>query len=320
LRFGQAVTSVATSGEVVVGPSWIPTPTPATPFLAMFAFLFSSRDFIHMLAIGMGAAVLIGGIIFAARQSGWLEKLRHFPVSLLGDLRTDFGPLLLLACWLVIPVLVPIILSMFISPIYLHRYVIPAAPALYLLIGWILYQLRHVSLAGASTLAISLVLLLSLPDYYSIHNKENWRAAADHVAANIQPGDLLVFSDHKYPDTLFVVSSDDGWPVGSQIVYLHDLFHYYYRGEQPACYMEVALDDSTSVDAFRTCVSEEVERVWVVFHTIDYQYVEDFQTAFPQALDIVTLQENMSSDFNGVYTYLFDIPDANVEVSIARGR
>src|ERR1051325_10956999 len=63
------------------------------------------------------------------------------------DLRSK---LLLVSCWFLCSILVPVIFSRMVVPIYLDRYVIGAAPALYLLLAFGIFSTRKVVPIGIS--------------------------------------------------------------------------------------------------------------------------------------------------------------------------
>lgn len=118
--------------------------------------------------------------------------------------------LLLLSLWLVVPLAVPICVSLVSTPIFASRYAISATPALYLLACQgaqvmasafsrtaALASLRRASDARVAAYATASVLVVVLAagnvlSYYGKPNKPQWREAAEYIEAKAEPGDLVV--------------------------------------------------------------------------------------------------------------------------------
>jgi len=92
---------------------------------------------------------------------------------------------------LVMVVGVPLLVSLTVEPIYLLRYVIPAAPLVYLLVADGL-----LSQPGAWWRRLGVVACLGLSlagtgVYLSGPHRPDWRAAARHLAGETRPGDVI---------------------------------------------------------------------------------------------------------------------------------
>jgi mannosyltransferase len=94
--------------------------------------------------------------------------------------------------WLLPPLLLPMLFSALLFPLYNARYVAYAAPALYLLLGIGLAALT--ARVRALCLAALLVpMAASLGRYALVPVKHDWRSAARHVEASAGPGEPVVF-------------------------------------------------------------------------------------------------------------------------------
>ncbi len=100
----------------------------------------------------------------------------------------------LLWLWLILPVLIPLLLTN-LAATFTYRNAIISAPAFWLLVvaGW-----RQVRSRRVRSVLFALALTLSLPGlmrYYVEPDKEQWRAAAAWIAHYAEPGDLLLFDN-----------------------------------------------------------------------------------------------------------------------------
>ena len=98
----------------------------------------------------------------------------------------------LLVLWTAIPVVVPFVLSLFVTPIYQFKYTIPAAVACYLLLALALEAVApRVGLAAGAIVAAAF--LVMTVRYYGDYETEGWRQAASYLSALAAPGDTIVF-------------------------------------------------------------------------------------------------------------------------------
>jgi hypothetical protein len=144
----------------------------------------------HLLGL-LGTPVGMLGIAYVAvlLTMGWAASrvLRRSHGS------RDRWPYALLVLWIAAPVVIPIVLSLMIKPVFDPRYAAVSIPAIALLGGAIVDQLpgRRVSLA---TLAAILVIeAAGTAIYFARFQKEDWRDATRTVLATARPGDVVVF-------------------------------------------------------------------------------------------------------------------------------
>jgi uncharacterized membrane protein len=105
--------------------------------------------------------------------------------------------LLFLIVWLICPVLIPVIASYILMPIYTHRYAIAATPALILLAACGLeFLFRRKLIGAAATVLILSVGLYRANGVLRDPSVEPWREASRAVARAAQPHDLVLVYGH----------------------------------------------------------------------------------------------------------------------------
>jgi uncharacterized membrane protein len=105
----------------------------------------------------------------------------------------ELNNIYLLSVWLLIPILVPFVISRISSPIFNDRYTIGASFSFYLFISRGIDNIsgRYVRLA-VTGIVVVLTLVALLPTYGRV-DKERWREVAAYVETHAQPGDLVLF-------------------------------------------------------------------------------------------------------------------------------
>ena len=116
----------------------------------------------------------------------------------------------ILALWMIVPVLVPFAISHIGRPIFWPRYLIGAVPAFYLLLARGVVAFNRRWLAWSLSLAILILTVPGLVRYYRVPMKEQ----VDHAARMVEQGD-------RQGDLLVLASK-----------YLSNPFTYYYHGSQ----------------------------------------------------------------------------------------
>jgi len=106
----------------------------------------------------------------------------------------DTNKIFLLLAWLLTPIILPFIISRFLTPVYHTRYTIVASLAFYLLVSKGISNIHH---KYFKIIVISVVIvfsLVSIRGYYTKINKEQWRDVAHYVDTTAKNGDLLLFN------------------------------------------------------------------------------------------------------------------------------
>ena len=171
----------ASSGEVLRGPGWAPPPTLATLWsIVSTVYLDRIGAFITFEVLPTKVPGLSIALAAAAAWGAW--RLRRTPTSLAIIASAAFGlPLLLLLVSFATPVLVP-------------RYFAWSAAPFFVLAGTGIAQLTRWRYAtGAAALAVA-CLLNVLPDYRQ-ETKPRWDLAAARLAADAEPGDVVLLNN-----------------------------------------------------------------------------------------------------------------------------
>lgn len=104
------------------------------------------------------------------------------------------GEAYFLFIWMSLPVLIPFILSQFLSPIFLVKYTLASCAA------FIFLAARGLNNITSRYLRLSLIVLIVIFSTYnmvndwSTRNKENWRDAIRYLDENANSGDLVIFN------------------------------------------------------------------------------------------------------------------------------
>jgi len=152
----------------------------------------------------------------------------------------------MVVCWFLCPLILPFIISKIILPIYSHKYVISAAPALYILLALIMYSMRKVVPLAVSLGVFMILAVPGLIYYYTSDTKEQWRETAVFVEENADGSDVVVFAPNDN--------------IGIQ----QEAFDYYYRGDLPGCSIGPdTLTDREVWNGLKQCVSG-YDRFWVI--------------------------------------------------------
>jgi hypothetical protein len=105
----------------------------------------------------------------------------------------DRLPGLLLVAWLLCPLILPFLLSLAGSPIFLPKYTIAASVPFALLAATGLAALPRLIQGGAIAAVIVLTLQALQPYYNGPVRKDDWRTAVREIEGRAQPGDVILF-------------------------------------------------------------------------------------------------------------------------------
>jgi mannosyltransferase len=254
----------------VYGEFWIPRPT-------LRSALETWRDFGS--AFGPGGRSLVPlVVIFTALVALGAWRLRRRPAVLA-----------LLLLLLVTPFAGELLVSLR-RPIFYTRTLIWASVPFYLLLAAGLLQLRFRPLIALAALALVLLNAGSLVGYYRHYEPEGWRDAANWMAPQAQPGDLVLFNA--------------GW--------VQIPFDYYYRRVGPTVEFhglpadmfdrgilepKMTYDDIKRLDQ----LIAGRRRVWLVY---SHNWYTDPQNIIPAHLRS-SLQPVKAQEFNGLVIFLF---------------
>jgi hypothetical protein len=139
--------------------------------------------------------VLYSGFALAACAFGLLAAFGLYDL-----VRSKRGPTAwLLLAWLLVPIVVPFVVSHLYRPMLLDRYTIAASPAFYLLIAGGIEALRGIkysrALAAAFAIAVAVVSSVATFGYFAATSNTPWREIAGYVEGHARPGDLVLFNE-----------------------------------------------------------------------------------------------------------------------------
>ena len=110
----------------------------------------------------------------------------------------DLTPVYFLAVWLLAINLIPFVVSLVSTPIYVDRYVIAGSAALYLLVA---KGIRNINYKPTKLAVIGVVAVLSvasLPSYYFGVTRSQTREATSLIDANFKNGDVVLVYPSEY--------------------------------------------------------------------------------------------------------------------------
>lgn len=173
--------------------AWLPETEPVMLWQTFTLFAFGyARGWVPYWSLARPPTValfVVAGVLLLVAYGWWDEQLR---LDLDGRGHDETPQDLLVGCWLLIPVFVPYVVSVLVTPVFVHRYVIAAAPAFLLLLarGVTTLRTRHLRYAIAALLLAGM--FVPLPGYYAADQKDQWREAAEFVATDAQDGDVVI--------------------------------------------------------------------------------------------------------------------------------
>jgi len=260
---------------------WISTPNLGTIWdtLATFAGSGGGRTFILVLFLLMA---IIGFFSLKTAKSQWnWKEPRHSLSSLVRSISLEsIEPRLLLIIWLFFPIVIPCILSQFMTPIYLTRYMIGASPALYLLVAGGVGNLNREWLFYPVLILIIILSSFGLQSYYKNDVKEQWREAANFVELNSLRNDAILFC----------------------VNYCQVPFNYYYQGELP----EFGIGGDAGEAGVAAVIDHAVygkDRLWLVLsHGGPGASISRYLTDRYAGRSII-----MAERFVGVWVILYDL-------------
>lgn len=159
---------------------WIPDPTPEL-VLEQLLLVAGGASFATLLAVGTTLAVLPS----RAPENGETSKPACSPI-----------PVLLL--WAVLPAGIGLLASVVILPVFLHRYLIGALPALCLIAAYGLTRFARGRPALAIVFATSTAILVANVVNHKPAPKQDWRGVAAFLERKLNASDcVLVFERHN---------------------------------------------------------------------------------------------------------------------------
>jgi len=171
---------------------WIPKLPPHTIF-DTFILYAGSRQLAFVLFPLAAVAIFLG---FRGRNEEEVDLESSSNEShkawMSGKLKTYF-----LLLWLVCPVILPFLVSEFMSPIFLPKYTIPASAAFIILASRGLLNVRFHQLRMLLVLLLICFSLIDLKGYYAAIKKDTWRDAVLKFEKLAKTNDLVLFNQQS---------------------------------------------------------------------------------------------------------------------------
>jgi 4-amino-4-deoxy-L-arabinose transferase-like glycosyltransferase len=173
LLYSPWIVVLANQASRVHASFWIPKPTWGDG-ASVFQTYAGSRP----LALIIGILAIAGAALLFRSRRGRAHEL---------------PPLAILAPWLVMPIVLPLIASRIATPIFLPKYAIAASIPFAILAAYGLARLPRATLAAPVALVIGALAYESLTTFYETRRREGWKTAVNLVESLAEPGDVLLF-------------------------------------------------------------------------------------------------------------------------------
>lgn len=229
------------------GPYWISDPSLNAPLITLFKFLGTQYKYPSQNTVLVAIAFFLIGTLLIVIWKGKQKQLASVKAKLSEVLNfsRSRNELLLLGFWLICPILLPLIFSKILRPMYVDRYTICASPALYLILGFAIYKIRNIIPEFISLGMLVILIAPALYNYYPRYYKPQWREAAAYVEENQMKADVIIVNDNR---------------IGIN----RKSFQSYYRGNAQVCIIDRRLKEAEAITkALNACISGK-ERFWFI--------------------------------------------------------
>jgi mannosyltransferase len=139
--------------------------------------------FRFMVGSGLKFGIAVVALLLVA--AAWIKRCRN------GRWSTENWSILVLALWLLLPVVLTLVVSVW-KPIYAPRFLIFCLPAALLLIAEGIAEIRFAWIRYALVLAIVVGEIGPIRSYYAEAGQEDWKGAVGFLRENVRPGDVAV--------------------------------------------------------------------------------------------------------------------------------
>ncbi|MCH7518411.1 MAG: glycosyltransferase family 39 protein [Candidatus Dadabacteria bacterium] len=173
----------------IQGGFWLPEPTLLGIFICIKKYSGSLSLLVLFLVFSLLSVVSLRHIKTKKSLKGLLKPFDNYSEKLT---LSNINRVYLLLLWLLTPIILPYLLSLFSTPILLYRYTIGGSLAFYLLAA------RGIDNTGnrkVMFLIAGLVLIFSyfnLEKYYNSVDKHQWRETINYIEDNAENGDHIV--------------------------------------------------------------------------------------------------------------------------------
>ena len=266
---------------------WIPEPT--IGWVAEIIASISGPQYLwlpvaYIFVLVTFALFLAGALIPSALSKNERQNRVRGSNTLTRILKTVAEPRTsLLLLWFIIPIILALILSATVRPIFLNRYLIGTVPALYLLAAIGIYKID--SLTGGYLLRVKAACLIvvlvtaitaqGLYTYYAMPQKPEWREVTSLIECNARPDDGIIVYKEGFRRP----------------------FYYYYL-ENP----EISVETHEVIGTEPSWIDKD--RVWLVFASMDPD--EDISLRNDLVAQYGKGTPILQEEFHLITVYLFD--------------
>lgn len=193
-----------------------------------------------------------------------------------------FSKIAFLLMWLIIPIIVPFLISHITSPIYLDRYAIVASLPLYILIAKGVANLENKYLKNT---ILALIVIASFSNtwstYYQKIHREQWKDTANYIDERYHKGDIVIFST-------------DG---------SIDAFNYYSKNKKMNKIALIETDGLSAASRLNdlALIVNDYERVWAVLNNFRKKENNTIKAKLCEGFSL-----SNSSKYVGIDVYLYD--------------
>jgi hypothetical protein len=233
------------NGPLRQPPLWIPLHT------LLVGYLFITVDYVlNWVYLSMSIAfLLISTIVYIGWRgyATWIDAVRKWGMQMRAY-TPHMESIILLGCWLLVPVLLPFLLSKVVGPIYMPRYTIGALPALCIFLALGMTFVRNIVPEFATLGALLILITPGLQHYYVQEYKDQWIESAHYVELHAGPDDAVVF-----------VSINN-----EPAVRMQRIFNRYYSGPLTQCTIDAGLIPADeAVHSLQQC-GQDHARLWMI--------------------------------------------------------
>jgi mannosyltransferase len=266
--------------QAVAGSYWMERPNFLELLTTIASFFVGVTLTPTLFAAALAAVLLVLAVVLNSARHAWHADSQ------------DKGALRWLLLWAAVPLILTFLVSL-VRPVYQLRTVLAAAPAFYLLVGWGVTRAerRWINLVFLTPTLI--LVLAALVNFYAdpAYAKPPWRQAAQSIAAQALPGDVIVHtsSGSYLPFLTYRQTVPQRWlPDDPEIL----------SGNEPSQSIVEALGGrpqpmEQTVEGF--------DRVWLVValdHAVEHQQAQ--KESFDRQYELLDSQSN-----GGIHVFLY---------------
>lgn len=266
---------------------WLAEPPMSAPLVTLRNYIGAGLDYPSILTIYTGLIFLCVGLFIYINREGinvWLRDL----INIKNYLSDSFNnkETVLTVLWLMIPILIPFVISITLKPIFHFRYTIGAAPAFYILLAVFICSIRRIIPQVITLGMIMIILAPGLYEFYKTPVREQWRETAQLIKQKKLEDDILIFNN-DYNNI--------------------NNFKWYYKDNFDSCVVYTHKKYTNFLKSLKRCTDGK-GRFWLIIREVPYPFPEKFRSKLS-----VNHTDNLllikQYNFTKITVYLFEIRD-----------